>query len=275
MHIGIFYFSATGITERISKHISAILEKEAHTIHLKNILTHESRQSTIDFSEYDFIFFGFPVFGGRAPKIAEDWISTLDGKNQKCSMFFTYGARDLEWAHQSTIYLLHQSNFRVILSAEFIGRHSYNVTGWTLAEDRPNQADYDVATTFAQQSLSRFEENLEFVIDLSGFTYQPRKETKESTGEWAKFYPSRHQEDCSMCYLCEKECPVKAFDANSGASNRQICIRCMHCVTICPDRVIKTGDTMPVFQRYFIDHLGLTPEVVEDKTSKIYSSYPI
>ena len=45
----------------------------------------------------------------------------------KCSMFFTYGARDLEWAHQVTFHLLSQANFRVVLSDEFIGSHSFNV----------------------------------------------------------------------------------------------------------------------------------------------------
>jgi len=268
MYIGIFYFSATGITEIISNHIAAILEREGNFVKQKNIITPDSRQSQVDFLEFDACIFGFPVFAGRPPTVAEEWMRTLDGRNQKCSMFFTYGARDLEWAHQVTYYLLTQANFQVVLSAEFIGEHSFNVAeGWSLAEGRPNQLDFDIATEFALHSISRFQKESEFNIDLSEFTYKPKK-TRESHGLWAKFYPSRSQDDCSMCYLCEKECPVKSFDAISGETNRKLCIVCMHCVTICPDKLIHSGEVSQLFNK-FIDQLGLTEDVVEQKRSKI------
>ena len=269
MNIGIFYFSATGITETIANHIVTILEKKGHSITQKNIIIPKSRQKIIDFSEFDACFFGFPVFGGRPPSVAEDWMRTLEGSNQKCSMFFTYGARDLEWAHQTTYYLLTQANFRVVLSAEFIGAHSYNVgKGWSLAKDRPNQLDFDVATNFALESIKSFKQDLLFHIDLTNFVYKPWK-IKRVYGPYAHFYPYRMRDDCSMCYLCENECPVNAFNAESGKPKKKRCIRCMHCVTICPDKVLQIGDLSQLFQEIFIDKYGLTKDVVEKKRSKI------
>jgi len=268
MNFALFYFSATGITETISNHIVAILEREGNSVKRTNIITPDSRQSQFDFLEFDACIFGFPVFGGRPPTVAEDWMRTLDGRNLKCSMFFTYGARELEWAHQVTYYLLTEANFQVVLSAEFIGKHSFNVAkGWSLAEGRPNQLDFDIATEFALQSIIRFQKDTKFNIDLSEFSYKPVK-TRETKGPFAKFYPSRGKDDCSMCYLCEKECPVKAFDAISGETNRKLCIACMHCVTICPDKVIHTGEVSQLFEK-FVDHFGLTEDVVEQKRSKI------
>lgn len=268
MNIGIFYFSATGITETISNHIASILEREGHTVQKFNTITPESRQSPVDFLEFDMYFFGFPVFGGRAPTVAEEWMMTLEGKNKKCSIFFTYGARDLEWAHQVTYYLLTQAKFQVVLSAEFIGKHSFNVAeGFSLAEDRPNQLDFDTAKEFALQSIKRFQEEKYFNINLSEFSYEPR-EVKETLGPWAKFYPSRDKNGCSMCYLCEEECPVNAFNADSGKTNRKLCIACMHCVTICPDKVIHVGEVSQLFQQW-IDRLGLTEDIVEKKKSRI------
>ena len=102
MNYAIFYFSSTGMTEAVSNHIAAILENEGNTVRLTNIITPDNRQSQFDFSEFDACIFGFPVFGGRPPTIAEKWMRTLEGRNLKCSMFFTYGARDLELAHQVT-----------------------------------------------------------------------------------------------------------------------------------------------------------------------------
>jgi ferredoxin/flavodoxin len=268
MNIAIFYFSATGITGMVSRHIASILESGGNSINLINIITPEKRQVQYNFSEFDACIFGFPVFGGRPPSVAEEWMSTLNGRNQKCSMFFTYGARDLEWAHQVTYYLLTRANFRVVLSAEFIGSHSFNVAeGWSIAKDRPNQLDFEVATDFALQSINRFQKSVDFKIDLTGFSYKPKK-FKESKGIWAELYPSRENRDCTMCYLCEKECPTGAFNANVGETNRKLCITCMHCVTICPDRVITVGDGSRLFT-YFTDRLGLTQDVIELKRSKI------
>ena len=269
MNIGMFYFSATGVTETISNHIAEIFKREGNSVKQTNVITPDSRKSQFNFLEYDACIFGFPVFHGRAPTVAEEWMRTLDGKNQKCSMFFTYGARDLELAHQATYYLLTQSNFQVVLSAEFIGRHSFSVgKGWSLAEGRPNQLDFNIATEFAIESLTRFQKDIEFKIDLSGFSYK-KKRIREARGVMVKFYPSRGEDDCSMCSLCEKECPVEAFDAISGETNRKLCIQCMHCVTICPDKILRIGDVSQIFEKTFIDNLGLTEDVVEKKKSKI------
>ncbi|MHA2393129.1 MAG: EFR1 family ferrodoxin [Promethearchaeota archaeon] len=268
MNVGIFFFSATGITEIISNHIAQVLEREGNSVKLTNIIAPENRQSQFDSLRFEAMMFGFPVFGGRPPTVAEEWMRTLDGKNQKCSMFFTYGARDLEWAHQVTYHLLSQANFQVVLSAEFIGKHSFSVgNGWSLAEDRPNQSDLEVATEFALNSISRFQKDTTFTIDLTDFAYEPR-EVNELSGEWVKVYPSRIEKDCSMCYLCEKECPVEAFDAKSGITKRKLCITCMHCVTICPDQVIHIGDVSQLVKA-FLEHTGLTKEIVDNKKSRI------
>jgi len=269
MNIGVFYFSATGITELISKHIAMILEWEGHEVKLFNIITPKSRKPDIDFLKFDACFFGFPVFGGRPPTVVDDWMRTLNGKGIKCSMFFTYGARDLEWAHQVTYYLLTQAKFHVVLSAEFIGKHSFSVAeGWSLAENRPNQSDFDMASKFALESLTRFQEDTVFSIDLTCFSYHP-KVIKESSGVWAHFYPSRGGRECCICYSCENECPVSAFDAETGEVNRNSCLACMHCVTICPDQIIHIGSEAGSVLKQFFDRWGLTREKVKSEKSKI------
>ena len=273
MNIGIFYFSATGITEIISKQIANTLKREDHAVFLQNIITPKSREKKVDFLEFDGIFFGFPIFGGRIPIVAEQWLTKLEGKHQKCAMFFTYGGRALEWAHQSTYYLLTQAHFSVVLSAEFIGKHSFNVAmGWNLAEGRPNALDLEVAKEFALTSISRFQVDSNFEIDLSQFSFHPQK-TKETKGKWAKVYPFKSQKECRMCYLCENECPVDAFDAKLGKANRKCCIACMHCVSICPDHVITVGNLTDLFNN-FIKRLSLTNDVVNAKQSKILAKYP-
>ncbi|MHA1106282.1 MAG: hypothetical protein ACTSPN_11295 [Promethearchaeota archaeon] len=42
----------------------------------------------------------------------------------------------------------------------------------------------------------------------------------------------------------------------------------MHCVTICPDKVIHVGEVSKLYER-FVNRFGLTEDVVEQKRSKI------
>jgi ferredoxin len=272
MRIGIFYFSATGITRAYAHHMCEELSQEKEdTIHVTNILSFENRSLNVDFGEYDACIFGFPVYKGRLPIVVEEWLRSVEGAQIPCSMFFTYGGRDLEYANHITYYLLTKNNFTVLLSAEFVGAHSFNVAkGWSMAGDRPNEGDYKVATRFAKKSRELFSCPERFSIDLTHFEYHPEK--KEGiNGPFSIFLPSKRRKSCQLCYRCEKECPTHAFDVANGA-DPQKCILCMHCVTICPDHVIEVGDGTELF-KFFMDYCNLTEDSIKQKKSRIYPHY--
>ncbi len=267
MKIAIIYFSGTGVTEGYAKNVAKELEQRGQTVTLCDITSIKDREAGVDFKIYDACIFGFPVYAGHLPTVTEAWLSALNVEKQ-CSMFFTYGGRDLEWAHQTGFYLLSKARFTVVLSAEFVGKHSYNVAqGWDLASDRPNSHDISIAKEFALQSLKRFQiNNVKWVYDLEEFDYRPRV-IKESYGPFAIFNPYKTLE-CRMCYRCERECPTNAFNLSIGKATNGICIHCMHCVTICPDNAIEVGDATGLFQQ-FQTKLDLSTENVKKKKSRV------
>ncbi|MHA2167005.1 MAG: EFR1 family ferrodoxin [Candidatus Hodarchaeales archaeon] len=267
MKIAIIYFSGTGITEGYAKIITDVLKQKGEMVSLHNITSINDRKTGVDFGIFDAIIFGFPVYGGRLPTVAEAWLNTLE-VNKQCSMYFTYGGRELEWAYQTGYYLLSKASFKVVLAAEFVGKHSFNVAqGWDLASERPNSHDKSIAIEFALESLKRFQsDDVKWEYNLEDFDYQPRV-TKEYHGPFAVFFPYKTQ-DCIMCYRCETECPTGAFDLSQGKGKNGVCIRCMHCVTICPDNVIEVGDATELFQKFKTTH-DLTLENVKKKSSKI------
>ena len=57
-------------------------------------------------------------------------------------------------------------------------------------------------------------------------------------------------------------------NANKGKTNRKLCIACMHCVAICPDKVVHVGEVTQLFKE-FSELIGLTEDVVKNKRSKI------
>jgi NAD-dependent dihydropyrimidine dehydrogenase PreA subunit len=83
--------------------------------------------------------------------------------------------------------------------------------------------------------------------------------------------PVRFQE-CSMCRLCETECPTRAFDADSGLSDPTKCIECMHCLYICPDKALKIDDRMKDAYQGFLKRWHLTEEMMTAKKSKIITA---
>ena len=106
--------------------------------------------------------------------------------------------------YQITYYSLTEANLQVVLSTEFIGKHSFSVAeGWSLAEERQNQLDFDVTTAFALESIRCFQTDVEFNMDLSKFVYEPVR-IVEHKGAFTRFYPSKDNNNCIMCYLCEK-----------------------------------------------------------------------
>lgn len=53
-------------------------------------------------------------------------------------------------AHYHTKLLLNKQVFKVLATAEFLSKHSYNVAkGFNFLPDRPNEEDYKIAKSYA------------------------------------------------------------------------------------------------------------------------------
>jgi nitroreductase/NAD-dependent dihydropyrimidine dehydrogenase PreA subunit len=64
------------------------------------------------------------------------------------------------------------------------------------------------------------------------------------------------QELCTQCGLCAKDCPVKIIDLKTGyprieADKQKTCIRCQHCLAICPTAAISILGRNPTQSRSF------------------------
>jgi len=274
MKVVLVYFSATDITHTYAKIIRERLADLGCIVQAFNVTAHTSRQNPLAFESFDGVIFGFPVFVDFAPAVINEWLPTLDGREKKSALFFTYGGRTTGYAHFHTKLLLEQAGFHVLFSAEFLGRHSFNVGGWRAIPERPNAQDVAVAQQYAALAIQRFSQNEPAVLRLQKpFGYNQviaslanRHETTER--QW--WNPLRITDECSMCRSCETECPAQAFDSDSGLSNPGTCIGCMRCVYICPDKVLKVNDMKAAYDT-FLSNWHLTEEMMNAKRSRIIS----
>lgn len=271
--IALFYFSATNVTHTYAGVMREALLDHGSEVQLFNVTAYASRQEPLPIDDFDGFIFGFPVFSDFAPSVINAWLPTLDGQGKRCTLFFTYGARTTGYAHFHTKLLLEQAGFQVMFSAEFLGRHSFNVGGWRILPDRPNEQDFNVAREYVALALERFSQNAPAVFRLQKpFGYKRAMaslENQQKCTERGWTHPIRIAEECSMCRDCETECPTQAFDADMGLSDPERCIECMHCVYICPDEVLKVDERMKDAYEEFLTFWHLTEDMMNAKKSNI------
>jgi len=276
LKIALIYFSATNVTHTYAQVMREGLIEQGCAVQLYNVTAYASRQEKLPIHDFDGFIFGFPVFGDFAPSVINEWLPTLDGQGKKCAQFFTYGARTTGYAHFHTKLLLEQAGFQVLFSAEFLGRHSFNVAGWRILPDRPDSLDFAVAREYAALALESFTQNTPAVFRLQKpFSYNQimaSRENKPKRSERSWTNPIRIIEACSMCRDCENECPTQAFDADTGLSDPERCIECMHCVYICPDKVLKIDERMKDAYASFLTNWHLTDEMMNAKKSRIITA---
>ena len=273
--IAVVYFSGTNVTKTYARVIRDVFADLGCTVRLFDVTAYGSRQKPLPVDDFHAFIFGFPVYADFAPSVINSWLPTLEGNDKPCAQFFTYGARTSGYAHFHTMQLLGQASFRVLLSAEFLGRHSFNVGGWQILPNRPDESDFAVAKEFTILALKRLSSQAPPVFRLQKpFGYNQAIEARKiqpqrSERGWTN--PVRVTDKCSMCRDCETECPTQAFNADTGLSDPASCIECMHCVYICPDEVIEIDKRMKAAYEDFQSSWHLTEEMMRAKRSKIIS----
>ncbi len=267
------YFSATNVTRTYAGFIGREVSGRGCEVRLFDVTAHWARREQLPVERFDAFVFGFPVFADYAPSVINDWISGLEGEGKKCVQFFTYGGRTSGYAHFHTKLLLERAGFDVLFSAEFLGRHSFNLGGWNMLPDRPDEADLAVAKDFAALAVERFSLDTPpgFALQKPFGYYASQMMLKErvqgKVRGWCQ--PTRIGNECSMCRECETNCPTQAFDADAGLSDPSNCIECLRCVYICPDKVLAVDPRVRSGYAAFLEDFHLTEEMMGQKKSKI------
>ena len=270
MRVIVVFFSPTGNTAQIAYIIEKTLLNQNIEVEMVDITIYSERQKVIEFRSVDLIFFGFPIHVQRVPQVIRDWIQTIDGCGKPCSVFFTYGGVTTGIAHFDTKKRLEQQNFIVVSTAEFLGEHTFNLGGWELLVNHPNEQDFLIAQEYIIKTLEKLKSPNPQKLQFEEPTITERQLNRlDKVPIRGVIPPTRNGKDCSMCMKCENQCPTNAMDAIKGFANGEICIRCLRCVKICPDNILEINDMRPAFS--VIAKTDNTNESLSQKTSQFYT----
>ncbi len=276
MRVGVFYYSGTGVTRGYAELLRDRLAKDGVEAVCIDVTPAENRGDDRGTIGYDAVIFGFPVFADFPPESLSTWIGSIEGRGVPAAVFATYGGRTSGYANYHATRLLRSRGYKVLLAAEFLGRHTFNAIGWDLAPDRPDSADLETAESFASLAAAMFSRRdarelllqKPFGYDAALAAFEARPAPTER--RWSTPFRTGA---CTLCGLCERNCPTRAMDARRGSADPALCEECLRCLVNCPERALHAEDAkFREFFPTFMKEYGMTEETVSHKRSRLIRS---
>lgn len=214
------YFSPTGGTKRVGELLAGFLAERTQTVDMEK--AEAGKNSGIHTA-----VIAVPVFGGRIPAFAADWLKDYCGTGKDVVTVAVYGNRAYEDALLELNDLAEKSGARVVASGAFVAQHSMVPE---VGAGRPDEQDQAEMRKFAEVVLKKIDQNIKTEVQVPG--NHPYKEAVSMPASPVSL------PDCDLCGICEKVCPVKAIQITDGKVLTEAgkCMLCMACAARCPKK---------------------------------------
>lgn len=225
-------FSPTGGTKKVADAIASGISESAEIVELCNP---EQKLTDITLSENDFAIIAMPVYGGRIPALAIERLkSQVKANNAKCAVVAVYGNRAYDDALIEMYNTCNEMGFRVIAAVGAVAEHSIVRKYGAGRPDSDDVAELKSFGTKIQEAIASNSILQEGVIP-GNFPYKKPMSGPNPTAN----------KSCKECGKCAAECPVGAISVTDLRKvNKDLCISCMRCVSICPSQSRSIGKIM-------------------------------
>lgn len=242
-------FSPTGGTARVSRILADYMTTESGTIDLMKA------ENTEHFGAEDVCIIAMPVFSGRVPAVAVERLKALTVHGARAIVVAVFGNRAIDDALVEMLDEVKACGFKVIAALEAVAEHSIMRQYGTGRPDAEDKADLQ---RFAKSVLEKLASGNDAEPAVPG--NRPYK-----TPAALPMQP-KHNKRCNRCGKCEKQCPVGAIDlTRKDPVDKNLCITCMHCVSICPQEAVKLNPLLVKVAAFTMKRV-----FAERKSNKLY-----
>ncbi len=256
--VKLVYFSPTGTTKAAVREIARGIHPG--TVEELDITRPGAREQRLQTSDRELLIAGVPVYMGRVPALAGEWLNNIQAQDTPAVCVVVYGNRVYDDALLELADILARRGCRPIAGAAFIGQHSFSTEETPTAAGRPDAGDLALAESFGR----KIREKLGAVssadripaVTIPGchpYRGEPCHPYRRDTPFWNVDFIAVG-DACVQCGTCAEGCPVGAIDPeNSRAIETENCITCCACIRHCPRhaRTIKPGIVRDASVRVF------------------------
>ena len=233
MRIVQIIFSPTGGTQKVADTITAEWGEPVEKIDLSDPKTDFA---AISLEKETVAVIAVPSFGGRVPALATERLEKIHGNGARCVAVCVYGNR----AYEDTLIELNDTaiacGFQVIAGIAAIAEHSIM---HQYATGRPDEQDQGELRDFSRKILEKINGSPSDgpAVEVPG--NRPYKKVS-SVGLVPKA-----DHTCDLCGICAEKCPAQAIsEEDPRQTDKEKCISCMRCVSICPLSARKVNAAM-------------------------------
>lgn len=246
--IPIFYFSGTGNTWWVGKHLAESLNELGYKAQIHSIEQVSSPEIKDMIQTAEIIGLGYPIYGSDAPEIMKEFIDQLPSvQNKKPMMIYI---TQMEWSGNGAYFLrkkIEAKGYQVKWAVHFKMPSNIGMDVFPF----PATSDYSKftnklakASLMAKKLALRVKKNQQWIHSKNPFAW---------VGAWMQRAPFRwglkwtqgrtytvDAEQCSHCGRCERICPVNNINLNEEGLPEwgNECILCVRCFNYCPEEAI-------------------------------------
>lgn len=245
------FFSATGTTQKVVRHIAGQLSKSLNLPVVESDFTlPQQRLNPLSFGTDELVVFGTPVYAGRVPNVLLKYLTTMQAEGVKVIAVVVYGNRDFDDALMELSDILTGSGALLFAAGAFIGEHSFS---YTLAAGRPDKDDFAKLDAFSSRIVEKIESNDFTKPQVKGVPYPYRQHFQPHDEQGRPFDMRKVKpvttEACVGCGICASVCPMGSISTPDYEEIAGICIKCGACVKRCPHHAKRFVDANYLFHK--------------------------
>ncbi|MEZ0575792.1 EFR1 family ferrodoxin [Halodesulfovibrio aestuarii] len=246
--VKLVYFSPTETTKAVAHGIAHGIDSTS--IELVDLTTPSGREQSLLAAKDELLVVAVPVYMGRVPALATEWLKTIKADNTPAVCVVVYGNRAYDDALLELKDTVEKCGCIPIACGAYIGEHSFSNSDTPIAEGRPDKADVTHAEEFGRKICEKLQavSSLSQLSDVAvpgSYPYGGRTEL------WSVDFIAVNS-TCTQCGSCADVCPVGAIDSqHSSIINHEKCITCCACIKSCPQgaRTMKPSPVKDASER--------------------------